>query len=290
MKTESGKNLTVAQVTSLEVRGLAFSYGDRLGPGTRAGSTTLADVNLEIPAGKIVAIVGPNGCGKSTLLKLLCGQLKPAAGQVIVQPSGEVLAKLSVPRIAQLMALVPQNTSVGFAFSVRQMVLMGRWAVRQANPGWASGLWETSAWSRDDVERAEAAMQAMDVQALATRPITQLSGGERQRVIVARALAQDTPIMLLDEPTSALDLSHQMELLEQLRTLAHAGQKTIVLVTHDLNLALEYADQAVVLERGRVVASGAVRETLTPAVLEAVYNVRMGVGNARVLTFQRRGE
>ncbi len=245
----------------------------------------VAEVSLELPRGKVVAVVGPNGCGKSTLLKLLCGQLVPQAGSVIAGLANpRDLQTLAPADIARLVALVPQSTSVGFDYSVRQIVLMARWATH-ARAGLATALgFETAA----DHRLADAAMWAMDVHHLADRPITQLSGGERQRVIVARALAQETPIVLLDEPASALDLWHQLELFAQLGQLAHAEGKAILMVTHDLNHALAYADHVVLMDAGRVVAAGLPPEVLTAANLEPVYRVSVQVGSARVLAFARQ--
>ena len=184
-----------------------------------------------------------------------------------------------------MMALVPQQTSVGFAYTVRQIVLMARWSAHQGKGGVLSTAlgFETV----EDQRIADEAMWVMDVHHLAERAVTALSGGERQRVIVARALAQGTPAILLDEPTSALDLWHQMELLEHLRVLAKEGGKPIFLITHDLNLAMRYADRVVVMDSGRVVAEGSPGETLTPGVLEKVYRVRVEVGSRDLLVFSR---
>lgn len=265
-----------APAFALRATGVSFSYGT---------PRAVAEVSLELPRGKVVAVVGPNGCGKSTLLKLLCGQLVPQAGSVIAGLANpRDLQTLAPADIARLVALVPQSTSVGFDYSVRQIVLMARWATH-ARAGLATALgFETAA----DHRLADAAMWAMDVHHLADRPITQLSGGERQRVIVARALAQETPIVLLDEPASALDLWHQLELFAQLGQLAHAEGKAILMVTHDLNHALAYADHVVLMDAGRVVAAGLPPEVLTAANLEPVYRVSVQVGSARVLAFARQ--
>ncbi|MEI8195247.1 MAG: ABC transporter ATP-binding protein [Phycisphaerae bacterium] len=284
----------------LTVRDLSFAYGSR---------PVLEQISLDVRAGQVLAIVGPNGCGKSTLLKLLCGQLRPRAGTVALQSPSEPrpsasgqpkvvrvanespvrnLAKLTPLQIAQSIALVPQNTTVGFAYTVRQMVLMGRWPVRAAKlGGWTAGGGGGGFENRHDHEVADTAMWTLDIHSLADRPVTQLSGGERQRVIIARALAQETPILLADEPTSALDIWHQLELLEHLQKLAHTLAKAIVVVTHDLNLALRYADEVLVLDQGKIVAAGPPCTTLTPPTLEPVYHVAIKVGNPHVLTFHR---
>ena len=314
--TKVGAGAVNQGLALLSARGISFAYG---------GRPVLEQISLEVRSGQVLAIVGPNGCGKSTLLKLLCGQLRPSAGGVMLgggdlfravapghMPSGAPaplsmapaaarlgmmaphgagggrdLAKLSPLQIAQAMALVPQNTTVGFAYTVRQMVLMGRWPVRAAKlGGWSGG---GGFENRHDHEVAEAAMWTLDVHSLADRPVTQLSGGERQRVIIARALAQETPILLADEPTSALDIWHQLELLEHLQKLAHTQGKAIAVVTHDLNLALRYADAVVVLDQGKIVAVGPPCTTLTPVTLEGVYQVAIKVGNPNVLTFHRPG-
>ena len=262
---------------ALEARELVFGYGSR---------AVLSGLSLRFAAGELTAIVGPNGCGKSTLLHVLLGHLAPQRGSVTVTDSaghGTHVHTLRAARRARLLAFVPQTGSVGFAYTARQIVLMARWA-RHAQRGLDTALgFETL----DDQRIADAALATMDAAELADRPVTALSGGERQRVIIARALAQETSILLLDEPTSAFDLYHQLMLLEHLRTLAHARRKLVVLVTHDLNLARQFADRVIVMAAGRVGADGPPGTVLVPGVLEPVYHVRVAAGESGVLSFHR---
>jgi len=262
----------------LHAEGVSFAYGKQ---------RVVDGVSLKLAAGEVLAIVGPNGCGKSTLLKLLCGQLQPQAGAVRVGDEGGAMAGMTPAAIARQIALVPQSSAVGFDYSVRQIVLMARWPAHARSGGGGVALtlgFETAA----DQRIADRAMWAMDVHYLADRPITELSGGERQRVIVARALAQETPAILLDEPATALDLWHQLELFDHLQRLARAERKAILMVTHDLNHALAYADRVVVMDAGRIVAEGPPCLVLTPATLEPVYRVAVQTGSATVLTFKKR--
>ena len=244
----------------------------------------LLGVSMQARPGELLCIVGPNGCGKSTLLRVLCGQARPTGGSAELGRGGKTLslARMLAPQIARLIALVPQHSSVAFGYTVRQVVLMARWPMH-ASSGIGSALgFET----QEDHSIADRAMWVMDVHHLTDRPVATLSGGERQRVTIARALAQQTPALLLDEPTSALDLWHQLELLEHLKVLAHAGH-TIVLVTHDLNLAREHADRVIVMDMGRVTAHGTPAEVLTAAVLEPVYRVKVAIGADGLLSFRR---
>ena len=237
---------------------------------------------MQAVPGEVVCIVGPNGCGKSTLLRLLCGQARPGRGMVELRGGGSAtpMARMTAPQLARHIALVPQHSSVAFGYSVRQVVLMGRWPVQGGGFGAVLGF-----ESDGDHSIADQAMWAMDVHHLTDRPVTTLSGGERQRVTIARALAQRTAAILLDEPTSALDLWHQLELLAHLKELAGMGH-TVVLVTHDLNLAREYADRVILMDLGRVVATGVPGEVLTPGALEGVYRVGVEVGAG--LMFRRK--
>jgi len=257
----------------VEVRGVSYRY---------AVDDAVAEVSLTLSAGELLAIVGPNGCGKSTLLKLLCGAIMPTRGDVLV--NGTNLRAVKPVERAKLIALVPQvgaGAVTAFSYSVRQMVLMGRYHVH-ARAGAFAGLgFETA----DDHRIAYEAMWAADVHHLADRAFTSLSGGERQRVLIARALAQHAPVLLLDEPTSALDLYHQLEVLEHVRATTREVDRAVAMVTHDLNLAHAAATRVVLMDGGRVVADGKPAEILTPRYLEPVYRVKVGRGE--LLRFER---
>ncbi|HRF60689.1 MAG TPA: ABC transporter ATP-binding protein [Fimbriimonadaceae bacterium] len=234
----------------LECHGLRCGYPERV---------VLGDLDLSIGPGEIVALLGPNGSGKSTLLKSLGREIPLLGGEVRL---GDVaLGGLSYGELARRLAYVPQEEIPVFSFSVRDIVLMGRLAH-------SDGLFE----SREDRAAAEAAMVAADCQELAARPVTEISGGERQRVLLARALAQETPLILLDEPTAHLDVGHQLAFAELLRGLASAGTAMLAAV-HDLNFASALATRGIVLSGGQAIADGPIREVLASAAIDEAYGV-----------------
>lgn len=231
--------------------GLTYRYPESTRP-------AVLDLSLDVPAGATTAVLGPNGSGKSTLLRLLLGVLSPGAGTV--EFDGRPLGEWGREALARAVGVVPQGEEAVFPVSVRELVAMGRYP--------HLGPWRRE---RDQDRRAvEDAMRRCDVADLAARPVTALSGGERQRARVARALAQQAPTLALDEPTAALDVAHEMAIFELLRDLGHAG-KTVLVVTHNLNLAARYADRLVLLDRGRVAAEGAPAQVLTRETVERVY-------------------
>ncbi|WP_395728436.1 ABC transporter ATP-binding protein [Nakamurella sp.] len=222
------------------------------------GSTRIVDgIDLTVPAGALVGVLGPNGSGKTTLLKTLYRAIRPVAGTVAVDEQ-DVWAR-SARDSARRTSVVLQDDNPEFAFTVRETVQtarvphQGRWA-------------RTTAQDRDAVGDA---LRTAGVDHLADRLLGTLSGGERQRVYLARALAQQTPVMVLDEPTNHLDVRAQIELLELLRRLP----LTVVAALHDLNLAAAYCDHLYLVKAGRVVASGPVARVVQPAVLMEVYGV-----------------
>ena len=207
-------------------------------------------ISLSLPAGSLTVVVGPNGAGKSTLLQALAGLL-PAAGEV--RWGAQPLAELDIPGRARRLAWVGQEARFDFAFTVREVVAQGRYA-----------------WGDDGLGTDEA-LAALDLEALAARPVTQLSGGERHRVTLARAVATAAPVQLWDEPVAQLDVRHALEVLALGRKLAAAGG-TLVVSLHDLRLAQGF-DRALVLQRGRLVADGAPAEVLTPERILEVFGV-----------------
>ncbi len=241
--------------TALAVCGLEFAY--RGGHGIRG-------VDLEVASGELVGLVGPNGAGKSTLLRLFAGLLAPYRGSISLY--GDELGRLSRREIARRVAIVPQTPTFDLPFSALETVLLGR------HPHLSGLAFESDA----DVALARAQLRALDAEQLAERPIAELSAGERQRVFVARALAQETPLLLLDEPTSALDLRHQVELFDLLRELVGRGRAAVV-VLHDLNLAAEYCDRVALMADGRFEAVGETARTLTYAALTRIYGTEIYV-------------
>ncbi|MEU7768161.1 heme ABC transporter ATP-binding protein [Nocardia sp. NPDC049190] len=227
---------------------------DRRGGG--AARRVLEGIDFEVVAGQVVALVGPNGAGKSTLLAALAGELTPSAG--VVELEGRALGHWSPLDMARRRAVLPQSHTVGFPFTAREVVAMGR------------APWVRTERRESDEQQIAAAMAAADVEHLAARSFPTLSGGERARVALARVLAQDTGTLLLDEPTAALDLGHQEAVLRLAAARAAAGA-AVVVVLHDLGIAAAYADRVAVLESGRIAADGPPREVLTTGLLTRVY-------------------
>ncbi len=223
----------------------------------------LGPVDCRIDAGQCWAIVGPNGAGKSTLLRLMAGLYKPTSGEIRV--CGTSITGLSGRLRAQRVAFVPQHPPWDLDTSARDVVLMGRFPHRSL------GLFESAA----DYEIAERAMKLTGTLGFTDRPLATLSGGEAQRVHIAAAIAQEARILLLDEPTASLDIQHRLGIFRILTDRAHDEGLAVVVVTHDVNLAAQFCSHVLLLHEGRVVASGAPREVITPDVLNPVYGVRL---------------
>jgi len=238
----------------IEVRDLAFSYG---------GTPFIEDIGFRVGAGEFCGIVGPNGSGKTTLLKLLSKLLKPVRGTIGL--GGCDLAGMSVRDMAKEVAVVPQETSIAFPFRVIEIVLMGR----------APYLGGFRFEGTEDLEIAQRAMELTGTAGLADRHYFELSGGEKQMVIIARALAQQTRVLLLDEPTAFLDIRHQVGIYDLIKGLNLRKGLTVVSVLHDLNLASLYCDWLVMLDRGRVHRMGKAEEVLTYSNIREVYGTEV---------------
>ena len=226
-----------------------------------AGSEILSEVSLSAEAGELVGLVGPNGAGKTTLLRAIQGSLQPTTGTVTVV--GHDITGLSARETGRLVATVPQETRLSFSFSVEDAVAMGR------NP-------HIGRFGTADAGDRTAVSEALDDTSLSTlsdRPVTELSGGERQRVLLARAIAQDTPLLLLDEPTANLDINHAINTLDLVRSVVDEGT-TAVAAIHDLNLAARYCDRLVLLAEGSVLEAGTPETVLTTETLEAAFDAR----------------
>lgn len=235
---------------TLAARGLAHRYGS---------AQILAGVDLTLTPGTVTALLGPNGVGKTTLLKALAGLLRPTVGAVTL--GGRDVAGLGPGELARAVAFVSRPTPLAFAWTALEVVLMGR-------APHLGGRLE----SADDRARAQAALASLDAGHLADRVHAELSAGEQQRVLIARALCQDTPILLMDEPTSHQDPAHALAVADRCRQLAAEG-RAVACVLHDLNLAARAADTLVFLAEGRVAAAGPPAETLVPEVIRRVYGV-----------------
>jgi iron complex transport system ATP-binding protein len=245
--------------TAYALRNVRFDYSSR---GHSASEPVLNGLTCSIDAGKILGILGPNGSGKSTFLKLLARVLRPRSGTIHL--FGEPVSLLPQADVARRVALVPQDTLPVFPFTIAEMVLMGRFPHHQ---GWGGWHWEDS----DDWRIAHLAMADLDVAHLGTRLVTDVSGGERQRAVIARALTQQPQVLLLDEPTAFLDLHHQLDIARILRRLNQERGLTVVLVSHDLNLASQYCDRLMLLHHGEIVEVGTPQDVIRPDLLESVY-------------------
>ena len=227
------------------------------------GTRIVSDVDLVVEPGEIVGLVGPNGSGKTTLLRAVYRALRPVAG--VITLDSDDLWSLSAKQAARRRAIVTQHDGAPVEFSVEEVVAMGRMPHK--------GLLDRD--GEADQAIVEAALERAGIAWAAHRLFSTLSGGERQRVLVARALAQEAPLLVLDEPTNHLDVRAQFDLLELLRDLG----LTTLAALHDLDHAASYCDQVVVLERGALVASGSPLDVLTPAFLADVFGVSAHVGS-----------
>ncbi len=238
------------------------------------GIAVLQHISFEIGSGESVALLGPNGSGKSTLLKTITKTLTPISGEIRVE--GKRVDKMSFADAATKIAFVPQEETPAYAFSVREVVTLGRIARSQS-------LWD----SPEDRQAATDAMRRADCLHLESRSVTELSGGEKQRALIARALTQDTQLLLLDEPTSHLDVGHQLAVSELIKGLATDG-RTVITAVHDLNLAAKMADRAILLADGVVVLDAPVEQVLESDLLDQVYGVcfeRIPGSDGRVRVF-----
>jgi iron complex transport system ATP-binding protein len=244
----------------LQATDVAFTY--HRAPGA---PRVLDGVSLSVPRGSIVGLIGPNGSGKTTLIRLLSGTLKPTTGSVALD--GIPLSTLSRRDLARHVAVVPQDTHVTFDFSAIEIVLMGRYA----------HLGAFALEGPDDFAIARQALAATGTTALESRQFATLSGGEKQRVVIASALAQASDILLLDEPTTALDVGFQFEITTLLAQLNRERGTTMVVSTHDLNLAATLCTELILIRGGRVLAQGKTREILTADNIRQLYNVEADV-------------
>ena len=240
----------------LEVSALSVRFGQR---------RVIQDLSLMVTKGEVLALIGPNGAGKTTLLRAASGVIPIETGSVRV--NGHDIAKMTPRQLAACLSVVPQARNLPLAFTVWQAVLLGRtpylnW-MGQASP--------------KDVERTQWSLERTDLWELRERLIGELSGGEQQRVLLARALAQDTPILLMDEPTTFLDLHHQATLLNLVRDLSHENGLAVLMAIHDLNLAALYSDRIALLVRGNLVNQGTPLEVLTSENISQAFGVSVHV-------------
>lgn len=240
----------------LEARKLTIRYGPRM---------AVADLSLRLDPGVVLAIIGPNGAGKSSLLRALNGGIQPAAGEVLLD--GQPLNTFSRRNLSRRLAVVAQETDLRFPVTVLEFVLGGRYAWA-TNTAWG---WETAR----DLEVVERVLRECELETLSHRLLNELSGGERQRAVLARALATEAGVLLLDEPTANLDLAHQAAILSLVRDRCDRSGVAAVVVTHDVNLAAEFADRIVLLKEGELLALGTPQAVLTANLLRELFAVRV---------------
>jgi iron complex transport system ATP-binding protein len=248
----------------LRIEALTAGYGTK---------TVLDDITLSVENGSVVALIGPNGSGKTTLIRAASGILPITGGEIRVE--GKPIHALGEQERARLVSVVPQGRGLPPAFTVREVVALGR----------TPYLNWLGQYSQKDLEIVEDALLQTDLVDLAERPISELSGGEQQRVLLARALAQQTYVMLLDEPTSHLDLQFQLNIMERIHRLAHpepaatdkAIGRAILVVVHDLNLLTLFADRVVLLVKGKIVAEGSPEEVLDEEILSKAYHIPLHI-------------
>ncbi|WP_280502750.1 ABC transporter ATP-binding protein [Nocardia farcinica] len=230
----------------------------RLGYG---GRIIVDGLNLDIEPGVVTTVIGPNGCGKSTLLRSLGRLLRPSAGRVVLD--GKAISGMKTKDVARIVGMLPQTPVAPEGLTVADLVARGR----HPHQSWLRQ------WSADDESEVMAALAQTGIVELADRPLDELSGGQRQRAWISMALAQGTDILLLDEPTTYLDLAHSLEVLDLVDRLHSELGRTVVMVLHDLNLAIRYSDRLVVMRDGRIVAAGAPGEIIDAALLEEVFGL-----------------
>jgi iron complex transport system ATP-binding protein len=239
----------------LNISQLSVSYSNR---------RVLHDVSLIVESGEVAALIGPNGAGKSTLIRAVSGFI-PSSG--VIRLDGHTLDQLTSTERARRIAVVPQTVSLPPAFTVWETILFGR----------TPYLNFLGQLSERDESIARRALERVDALDLIDRRVGELSGGEQQRILLARALAQSTPILLLDEPITHLDLHYQISLLDLVRKLAHEDHLAVLIALHDLNLAARYADKVILLVKGEIKAAGSAREVLRADLISEAYGWRVRV-------------
>ncbi len=251
---------------ALDIQRVGHTYG---------GRSVLQDISFGIEKGDFFIVIGPNGSGKTTLMKIIAGIIRPLQGRLKV--FDRPVEAFPRKELSRKVAYVPQLAEMDFPFTVLEAVLMGR-APHLGLLGWEQST---------DFEIAQRAIAFTEIEHLAHRRLTELSGGERQRVFIARAICQEPQIILLDEPTASLDLAHQIKVMDLMEKLRTDHDITIVMVSHDLNLAAMYARRLLLLNRGEIAALGLPQEVLNYRILETVYGCTLLVDESPIGRFPR---
>ncbi|WP_132993164.1 ABC transporter ATP-binding protein [Gordonia zhaorongruii] len=266
---------TERSTSRLTGAGLQVGYGDR---------TIIDGLDITVPDGRVTTIVGPNGCGKSTLLRSLVRLLKPTSGQVLLD--GRDIATLRTKDVARILGLLPQSPVAPEGLTVADLVSRGR----HPHQSWYRQ------WSPEDEAAVSRALEQTSCTELADRTIDTLSGGQRQRVWIALTLAQQTDVVMLDEPTTYLDLAHSVDVLDLVDDLCHHHGKTVVMVLHDLNLAIRYSDWLVVMRDGAILREGTPSDVISSELLEEAFGLRSQVmtdpvsGGPLIVPVGRKGD
>ncbi len=229
------------------------------------GRVIVDGLSVDIAPGLVTTVIGPNGCGKSTLLRGLGRLLRPNTGQVLLD--GKAIATMKTRDVARVVGMLPQTPVAPEGLTVADLVARGR----HPHQSWLRQ------WSADDEAEVAHALAQTGVSDLADRTLDELSGGQRQRAWISMALAQGTDILLLDEPTTYLDLAHSLEVLDLVDRLHEDLGRTVVMVLHDLNLAIRYSDHLIVMREGRIVAQGAPGDVVDAELLSTVFGLRAEV-------------
>ena len=244
----------------------------------------LSEISFGINEGEFVGIIGPNGAGKSTMIKIMAGLLDPNDGQIILKQKN--LSAYPPKELARILGYVPQKVEIPFTFTVEQVVEMGRFP-------YLRGVFHQDVDTENEVEKA---LQWMDLKSLTSRSFSTLSGGEQQRTVIASVLAQQAELLLLDEPTSALDLKHQQGIYRILKRLAEEEGKTIIIVTHDINLAAQFCKRLILMNKGSVIADGLPDQVLQFQLIQQVYGVKVYIDvnpmtkSIYILPYEKRAE
>ena len=237
----------------ININQLYFSYGK---------TPTLKDINLSIPAGKITIFLGPNGSGKSTLLKLMARLIEPKSGEILFKNKN--IFTTPSKALAKELSILVQDPSAPMEFDVFNLVKAGRYPYQTF----------LNSYSKDDEKSIDKALHITHLQALKYTKLHNLSGGQRQRAFIAMILAQDTEVLLFDEPTNHLDIKHQLEILHLVKKLNSEENRTIIMVLHDINLALRFADELFVLQDGQISAFGSAYDTINADLMWEVFGVK----------------
>lgn len=240
----------------IHIKNLEAGYSDK---------QIFKNLNLDFSRAEFVSILGPNGAGKSTLLKLINGFMKPDSGEIEI--AGKRVDKWVPQELAKVVTYIPQENYIQYNFTVEEIILMGRYPF--------ISIWQN--YSTHDKDIVEKIINDLDLHQLRHKYINQLSGGEKQRTLIARAIAQDSDYILLDETFSHLDINHQVEILNIMKKLHAEKGKSIIMVSHNINLSANYSQRMIALKRGELIADGSPEEVMTSENLYKLFDIKLGV-------------